>query len=216
MKRFFLFLFVCGALLPIQAQKMRDVFAHMPDSVLNLLTEYNRLDCIDFIENGQEAKVRNRLDGFSVLQKLTDNYLKLQLTASMEVEMKLLSGADSLEYIALSKTFSAPAKSSLVSLYTLDWKKLPLERYLNGPAFDAFWKQSASMTPAEADTLAALKQKMDLRLITASFSDSDESLTFRLQPVQLEKEDSVKVSRQIQPLVYEWNRKQFVLPADKE
>ena len=57
---------------------------------------------------------------------------------------------------------------------------------------------------------------MDLRLTTASFSDSDESLTFRLQPVQLEKEDSVKVSRQIQPLVYEWNRKQFVLPADKE
>ena len=44
----------------LAAQKMRDVFATMPDSVLGLMTKNNRLDCIDFIENDMEAKVRNR------------------------------------------------------------------------------------------------------------------------------------------------------------
>ena len=52
----------------LQAQKMRDVFAAMPDSVLGIMTKNNRLDCIDFIENDMEAKVRNRFDGFSVLK----------------------------------------------------------------------------------------------------------------------------------------------------
>ena len=32
----------------LQAQKMRDVFAAMPDSVLGIMTKNNRLDCIDF------------------------------------------------------------------------------------------------------------------------------------------------------------------------
>ena len=39
--------------------KMREVFAQLPDSVLPLMTRNNRLDCIDFIENGMEARVKN-------------------------------------------------------------------------------------------------------------------------------------------------------------
>lgn len=215
MKRFFLMLLAFCFLQYVSAQKMRNVFAHMPDTVLNLLTEYNRLDCIDFIENNVEAKVRNRLDGFSVLNKLTDNYLQMQLTASMQVEMKLLTGKDSLEYIALVKTFAAPAKSSIVSFYNLKWQKLPAERFLRVPEFDRFWKPVAEGDSEAVDSVALLKKKMDLRLVSASLSDKDESLTFRLQPANLEKEDSVQVSRWIEPVVYVWDRKEFVCPSVK-
>lgn len=213
MKRFFLILLALCSLQYVVAQKMRDVFAHMPDTVLNLLTEYNRLDCIDFIENNMEAKVRNRLDGFSVLNKLTDNYLQMQLTASTQVEMKLLSGNDSLEYIALVKTFAAPARSSEVSFYKLDWQKLSAEQFLKLPDFDSFWKPVTGEDSTTMDSVACLKKKMDLRLVAASLSDKDESLTFRLQPANLEKEDSVKISNHIRPVVYIWNRKTFV-PAE--
>ncbi|MBU3852756.1 MAG: DUF3256 family protein [Candidatus Paraprevotella stercoravium] len=210
MKRFFLLLLMSSFIWQAKAQKMRDVFAHMPDTVLNLLTEYNRLDCIDFIENDREAKVRNRLDGFSILQRLTDNYLRLQLTASTQVEMKLLSGKDSLEYIVLAKTYAAPAKSSIVSFYTLDWQKLPASSFLKTPDFDAFWKQPLPTDKAEADSVLSLKKKMDLRPLVASLSENDESLTFTLQPANLEKEDSIRVSKRIEPVVYQWNRNQFI------
>lgn len=210
MKRFFLLLLMSSFIWQAKAQKMRDVFAHMPDTVLNLLTEYNRLDCIDFIENDREAKVRNRLDGFSILQRLTDNYLRLQLTASTQVEMKLLSGKDSLEYIVLAKTYAAPAKSSIVSFYTLDWQKRPASSFLKLPDFDSFWKQLSPTDKAEADTVSLLKKKMDLRLLVASLSENDESLTFTLQPANLEKEDSIRVSKRIEPVVYQWNRNQFI------
>lgn len=210
MKRFFLLLLVSCSIWQAQAQKMRDVFAHMPDTVLNLLTEYNRLDCIDFIENDREAKVRNRLDGFSILQKLTKDYLRLQLTGSTQVEMKLLSGKDSLEYIALLKTYSAPAKSSVVSLYTLDWQKLPASSFLKTPDFDAFWKQPLPTDKAEADSVLSLKKKIDLRPVVASLSENDESLTFTLQPANLEEKDSISISKRIEPVVYQWNRQKFV------
>ena len=76
----------------LQAQKMRDVFAAMPDSVLGIMTKNNRLDCIDFIENDMEAKVRNRFDGFSVLKALTVDYLDLQLTPNCRVVDEAFAG----------------------------------------------------------------------------------------------------------------------------
>ena len=68
MKRFLPLIITLALGQALQAQKMRDVFAAMPDSVLGIMTKNNRLDCIDFIENDMEAKVRNRFDGFSVLK----------------------------------------------------------------------------------------------------------------------------------------------------
>ena len=90
MKRFLPLVITLALGQALQAQKMRDVFAAMPDSVLGIMTKNNRLDCIDFIENDMEAKVRNRFDGFSVLKALTVDYLDLQLTPNCRVEMKLL------------------------------------------------------------------------------------------------------------------------------
>ena len=54
------------------------------------------------------------------------------------------------------------------------------------------------------------EKKMDLRPLVASLSENDESLTFTLQPANLEKEDSIRVSKRIEPVVYQWNRNQFI------
>ena len=94
---------------------MRDVFAAMPDSVLGIMTKNNRLDCIDFIENDMEAKVRNRFDGFSVLKALTVDYLDLQLTPNCRVEMKLLPAEDTLNYICVARTYSGPVTETKVA-----------------------------------------------------------------------------------------------------
>ena len=106
MKKSLFFLIFLLSLQGVSAQRMRDVFASMPDSVLEVMTKNNRLDCIDFIENNMEARVRNRFDGFSELKTLTKDYLNLNLTSSCLVEMKLLPVADSISYICVVKTYS--------------------------------------------------------------------------------------------------------------
>ena len=73
MKRILLCLIGFMMLQAVPAKRMRDYFADMPDSILYVMTRNNRLDCIDFIENNMQARVRNRFDAFSELKKMTDD-----------------------------------------------------------------------------------------------------------------------------------------------
>ena len=57
---FSIFVFAVSAVCP--AQKMSEVFASAPYDVLPLMTRNNRLDCIDFIENNMEARVKDKFD----------------------------------------------------------------------------------------------------------------------------------------------------------
>ena len=77
MKKIFLSSLLFLVVLSSCAQvRMRDVFAQLPDSVLPLLTKNNRLDCIDFIENNMEARVKNRFNDHVVLEALTDEEIE--------------------------------------------------------------------------------------------------------------------------------------------
>ena len=53
---------------------IRQWLVTMPDSVMPLLTNNNRLDFIDFLDSNMDAVVINRLDGRSQMKVLTDDY----------------------------------------------------------------------------------------------------------------------------------------------
>ena len=191
----------------LAAQKMRDVFATMPDSVLGLMTKNNRLDCIDFIENDMEAKVRNRFDGFTVLKTLTVDYLDLQLTKNCRVEMKLLPAGDSLNYICLSRTYSGPVPESVVELYTADWREMPGAGWIPRPAYADFWTEHDSVDAEEAERLQRLQ---DMRFVCAGLQPDDMRLTFTLLPGEVDKEEAERMEKVLRPLAYEWNGRRFV------
>ncbi len=196
----------------LQAQKMRDVFAAMPDSVLGIMTENNRLDCIDFIENGMEAKVRNRFDGFSVLKALTADYLDLQLTPACRVEMKLLPDGDTLGCICVARTFSGPAAETEIDLYAPDWKVLPKDGRIPRPDYSGFWETGGS---ADREEVARLQHLQDMRFVTASLQPDGMRLTFALQPGEVDKEEAERMRKVLRPVVYEWRGGRFVLVKDK-
>ena len=206
MKRWIPLLMGLMAVQPLAAQKMRDVFATMPDSVLGLMTKNNRLDCIDFIENDMEAKVRNRFDGFTVLKALTVDYLDLQLTKNCRVEMKLLPAGDSLNYICLSRTYSGPVPESVVELYTADWREMPGAEWIPRPAYADFWTEHDSVDAKEAERLQRLQ---DMRYVQASLQPDDMRLTYTLQPGEVEKEEAGRMEELLRPVVYEWDGRRF-------
>ncbi len=209
MKRFLpLVIMALASCQAIQARKMRDVFASLPDSVLGIMTENNRLDCIDFIENGMEAKVRNRFDGFSVLKTLTADYLDLQLTANCRVEMKLLPCNDSSDYVCVARTYSGPIPETKLSLYTLDWEMLPEEKWMPHLAYDAFWMADDS-TGGDKE-VARLQHLQDMQFVTASLEADGTRLTFALQPGEVDKEEAERMIAVLRPVVYEWKDMRFV------
>ena len=211
MKRFLPLVITLALGQALQAQKMRDVFAAMPDSVLGIMTKNNRLDCIDFIENDMEAKVRNRFDGFSVLKALTVDYLDLQLTPNCRVEMKLLPAEDTLNYICVARTYSGPVTETKVTLYAPDWNVLPEEKWIPFPAYADFWETNDSVDKE----VSRLQHLQDMRFVTASLQPDDMRLTFVLQPGEVDKEEVERMKKVLRPVVYEWQGKRFVLVDGK-
>ena len=88
MSRILCLLFIVFLPSVVSAQTlMREVFAQLPETILPLLTKNNRLDCIDFIENNMEARVKNKFDEQVILEALTDDYLRIQVSANLSVEI---------------------------------------------------------------------------------------------------------------------------------
>ena len=90
MKRLFLSILLCVFVWGMKAQEMDAVFVAMPDQYVPQLENAWRKDLIDLYNSGKEAKLKNTMNGFSTLKKLTDDYLLLQVTERSTVEMKLL------------------------------------------------------------------------------------------------------------------------------
>lgn len=206
MKRILLCLIGFMMLQAVPAKRMRDYFADMPDSILYVMTRNNRLDCIDFIENNMQARVRNRFDAFSELKTMTDDYLDLKLTASCEVEMKLFPIKDSLNYICMVKTVEGLEKESSVTLYTSEWKEVARSKWIDMPRYIDFWVVGDSVM---ADSIPDLQHQQDLHLISATLSPDDYSLTFNLSPVAVDEEVSKRIKPLLRDIVYTWNGKRF-------
>lgn len=203
MKKSLFFLIFLLSLQGASAQRMRDVFASMPDSVLEVMTKNNRLDCIDFIENNMEARVRNRFDGFSELKNLTEDYLNLNLTSSCLVEMKLLPVADSISYICVVKTYSGPVRESTVAVYTDKWKLLSREKWIKWPEYNDFWQANDSITDVD---IRSMQREQAMHFVSACLSADQTRLTLEVQLDKTDEEKDKKMKSVLHPLVYEWKR----------
>ena len=114
MKKIFSFAIACLACLSGQAQlTVRDIFAAAPDSIFPLMTQNNRLDCLDFKENNMQARVRNLLDTYTEMTDLTPFYLRIQMTERSTAQLRLLSASDSI--FCLINTYWGPNPDSHIA-----------------------------------------------------------------------------------------------------
>ena len=180
--------------------KMRDVFAQLPDSVLPLMTLNNRLDCIDFIENNMEARVKNKFNDQVVLEALTGDYLSIRTSESSMVEMKFIpQGNDTL--ICVNRTYLGPVEDSDVRLYGMDWHFV---RVVQRPEVKEFLKSKDSIlpwTPEMADTIAMIHAEADfLPLMKASLSKEGTQIVWTLQTQEFCKEIKKVAEKYVQSI----------------
>lgn len=198
-------------LLPADAQQAKQYFVSMPDTILPLLTEINRADCIDFLESNMRAIVTNRLDGKSEMTKLTDNYIEIKLSEQSSWQMKVLALNDSTQVICTVFTACAPACDSHIKFYTTQWESLSLADYVQTmPTLNDYLPQ-LNETDYDIQTLNAVKQA-DLLLIKMQLSADDNTLVCSFDtPQYMEKSAAQKLTPLLQkPIVYNWNSGKFV------
>ena len=219
MKRFlliiFLFpLFISGA----TAQPvMRDVFAAMPDSVLPLVTKNNRLDCIDFIENHMEAKVRNAFDEYVTLEALTTDYARFRTSPVSVMEMKLLSLSDSVRVLCLVTTAETGDTASTIRLCDSnirflreDWSELAADSAITCAMPDVYqFIVGETADSVKTDFNQAVQSLRNLHPVRMALSADEPALTLTLQTALLSKEERRAVADRLRPLILRWVNGKF-------
>lgn len=204
MKRILLFtVFIFAVVAICHAQKMSEVFAAAPHDVLPLMTRNNRLDCIDFIENNMEARVKDKFDNDVVLEEMTDDYLRLATSEVSSMEMKLvksvIAGADrdsSMIVVYVAETCMGPAADTQVKVYDSTWNLISV---VSRPEVEAFVRTDAVLSPDERFSLLA--EAKILTLIKGSLSKEDNTLTWELQTSEFTRDTKKAADKCLQPVV---------------
>lgn len=139
MRRLYGFIILSMALLPLTgtARTIADLFADEPGKIFQLLTRTNRLDMVDYYNNGQKVDQQNNLAGTSKLIELDSAYLKVQTSASKMVEMRLLTpGRDTV--IIVIETVLTPVPDSRLTVWNQQWQQLKTEKHFKMPKIDDF------------------------------------------------------------------------------
>lgn len=182
--------------------KMADVFRTMPDSIVRLLTNNDRMDLLDFAESNMTAKVTNRLDGKSTLNILTDDYLHLTVTTLSSLQMRLFPLSDGRQAVVVVKTVAGPAKDSVLKIYTADWsEQLDVKQHVAAPSLDAYWtKPLDEMTEEELQIV----RQLDPVLIQISMSAERNGLLFQRSFGMLAKADQPQAEKLLRPIEVSW------------
>lgn len=204
---------------------MRDVFASMPDSVLPMVSKNNRLDCIDFIENNMEAKVRNKLDEYVTLEALTADYARFRTSAVSLMELKLLPTSDTTAVLCVVTTAQTGEEGSAVRMEDshirflhADWSPLPTDT-LKQLVEHTYAKIDTHLcvmpdTP-KGDSTQALSALADFHPVRLTLSADEASLSVTLQTAQLSKVEREAIRDYLRPLTLMWNGQQFI-PQSQE
>lgn len=209
MKRFFLLGGGLLCALVLQAQDMATLFANMPDPMLPQLEHAWRKDLIDLYRAGKEARLKNTMNGYSTLQKLTADYLLLQVTGRSTTEIKRLPLVNGTYVICLVETVSAPVADSRVRFFTTDWQPLADHGLFTPYPAEAFLLAPADSTDA---TYQDARARLDMTLV--HYRLSPDSLTLRATyttPDYLSEEDRRGVLPYVrrEPLTLRWVQSRF-------
>lgn len=207
MKRLLLIIMVLVAVCPVGAADMRNLLREMPDSILPLLTKVNRLDMLDFLNEGMKAVVVNRLDGKSELVQADMDYVSMRYSEKSEVCFRLFYFRDSVPMICMVHTFGDGLRDSRVRMFDSSWNEVDASRLLAVPGLDDFIVKGAAR-----DSVARFKDVSQLRSVEAELSDSGNLIRFRYTGLGFLGQDSARYSVYIRhtPIEYMWNGKKFV------
>lgn len=208
-RRFILSLGICVLTSGVWAQDMAAVFTAMPDSLVPQLENAWRKDLVDLFRTGKEARLKNRMNGMSVLEKLTPDYLLLQVTGSSTIEMKLLPLINNTLVVCVVTTVDGPVPDSRVAFFTTAWEPLKSADLFVPVTADWFIREDADRDdPAFLDAVA----RLDMELMKYSLNPDSPTLTATYTtPLYLSEEERDKATPFLKstPKVYTWEKFHF-------
>ena len=197
MKKIFLILLVSFSLLPLNAQNMRQIWLEMPDSIVPYLNRSLRTELADYVTMGMKSEVMNALRDTTRIEKLTDDYILVQLSNATKLEIKSLDGST----IAMVQTWCGPLAESKLSLFSNNWEVKPLNIDVS-PMF------------VKPDTMSQQRysELLDMANVTMNemqLSVKDNSLTIKYSVPLLSSTDKKEMQAILRQRKLNWNGTTF-------
>lgn len=192
------------------AQKARDFFASMPDSLTPLLTAVNKADFIDFMDSNMKAEITNRFSQKSEMTRLTDDFIELKMSPEATWQLKVLPLSDGSQVVCIAYTTCATACDSHLKFFDDDWKELPISRFVsNFPTIDDFF--TSVPDSVNANRFMTYRSQVDMLLTRAVLSPEVQTLTFEFTtPTTLDAETADFLKPYIrEEVVYQWRDEKF-------
>ena len=197
MKKIFLILLVSFSLLPLNAQNMRQIWLEMPDSIVPYLNRSLRTELADYVTMGMKSEVMNALRDTTRIEKLTDDYILVQLSNATKLEIKSLDAST----IVMAQTLCGPLAESKLSLFSNNWEVKPLNIDVS-PMF------------VKPDTMSQQRysELLDMANITMNefqLSVKDNSLTIKYSVPLLSSTDKKEMQAILRQRKLNWNGTTF-------
>ena len=202
MRRLVFLLFI-GVYCSLQAQDMRTLFVEAPDSVFPLQPKRMRVELAEFAAAGMRYNLSNVLDGKSVIESVTDDYMLLRSSGVSTMQLRKLPLGDSF-LICVVNTVVAEAADSRIAFFDSKWRRLPTGDFFAFPQISEFFVSSDAATSADAGLC-------DIYLVELLLGKDDNSLvTTYTMPDYMSDEDAGKVRPLLREIVFHWNGNRFV------
>lgn len=197
MKKIFLILLVSFSLLPLNAQNMRQIWLEMPDSIVPYLNRSLRTELADYITMGMKSEVMNALRDTTRIEKLTDDYILVNLSNATKLEIKSLDAST----IAMVQTWCGPLAESKLSLFTNNWEA----KQLNIDVSPMFVKPDIMSQQRYSELLDMANVTMN----EMQLSVKDNSLTIKYSVPLLSSTDKKEMQAILRQRKLNWNGTTF-------
>ena len=209
MKRVLIIVWLAFCVFQLKAQNMAEVFVAMPDEYVPQLEDAWRKDLVDLYNSGENAQLKNNMNGTSRLVKLTKDYLLLESTERTTLELKLLPLVNNTFVICKIITVKAPVADSRIAFFSPDWKPLNASDLLEPVTAGWFIREDADK---ESMAFQESTSRLDMDLFEYKLSPDDYTLTqIYTTPQYTDKETQKKLRPFLKdsPKVYTWTKSYF-------
>lgn len=190
---------------------MRDLWIQMPDSIVPYLNNSVRTEMADLYQMKVKAESKNLLEGTSVIDTLTNDYVHVSLNSNTFLQIKQLPTESSF-VICVVKTFVAPEAESEVRFFNSKWQPikgsygLPLSDDVDKLKTD-FTFRPDTMTPERYDELLT---QLDPVMLHSEISANENVVVFELSRPLLSKDDKLNINAIIKQRKFKWNGQTFI------
>lgn len=207
-------LLACLALmLPAEANAVTARQMFLSDTVadiFDLLEHSQRLDLLDYYDNGQDVVASNALRGYSAIDTVADNFMKVQLTEYSDVALWVTDVTAKKPKVVIVKTYELPMPDSDLAVYEADWSLTKnQEKIFARPAVADFLIADNKADRAKLEQLEA----DEMPFLTYALNPEDGALTISLNAGDwMSREALTKWETKLRlTLQYRWTGKRYEL-----